>query len=236
MPNVLLVVFNRYHGLPHFFEDVGLRLIVDVALQQFEDIQAIPGIADKSREHDVQAVIERDEFIPVSRAPSDGCFIRMEALLGQIVRLERPNNVTARKPRTIQCNADARGKDRINKPRRVADHDETVAADLGHGVTVVALCRERTQWYGLLQVFINLRPLPDAGPEELFPRRFSFEKILFLRHYANTGYGRSDWDLPNPTVVDRQKMDEHIILFNPSVRDRSPQTRYERRTDRRRGL
>ena len=70
VPQVVGVTLNVPRDLAHLGQGCWLLVIVDVALEHFQHIDPVPGVGDESREQDVEPVVDRDEFIPVSNRPA----------------------------------------------------------------------------------------------------------------------------------------------------------------------
>src|SRR5262249_40124727 len=123
------------------------------------------------------------------------------------------DNVPAGKARAIECDADSCRKNGVHKPGCVADHDEAIAADLLHGITVVTLIFQRTKLLGLLEGGVAFLSGRNAIPEEFLPRLLGLGEILLLSDDADTGDPIGDGYLPNPAIAEGKMMDVNVAFL-----------------------
>src|ERR1700722_8970206 len=115
VPGMLRVLLDlRYHFL-HFFENRRRRIVVNVALQQFQNVKAVAWIAHEVREQHVQPVIDGDEFVPVLGTESELGFVVRKAFAREIISLQGSQHVRVSKAGAIQRDAYAGRKDRIDE-------------------------------------------------------------------------------------------------------------------------
>src|ERR1039457_7164597 len=138
VPDVLGTIFHLGNHAAHFIEHGRLSVIVHIALQEFQDIQAIAPVGNEIGEQHVEPIIDADEVVPVLGAPADGLFKLPETGAGKVVLLQRPQDVPLGEAGAVQGDADTRGKNRIDETAGIAHQYETVAANPAHGVAVVA--------------------------------------------------------------------------------------------------
>ena len=70
MQRVVWIFLHLPDDVPHPGQYLGLGIVINIALQQFENIEPIARILHKRREQHVQPVVDGDEVVPVARAPS----------------------------------------------------------------------------------------------------------------------------------------------------------------------
>ena len=131
----------RYHFL-HFLEHRRRRIVVNVALQQFQNVKTVAWIAHEVREQHVQPVIDGDEFVPVLGTEFELGLVIRKALAREIIFLQRSQHICMSEAGTIQRNTYAGRENRIDEATCISHQHETVTAQLLHRVAIVALIFE----------------------------------------------------------------------------------------------
>src|SRR4051812_24510998 len=161
------VALDFLHRAPHDLEHGFIVLVVNVALDQLEDIFAVARILKERREIDIELVIQADEFVPVFEAAADDLLEAVEAGAAEVAGLGGGDDGAAGVPGGVEGHAHPARKDRVHKAGGVADHDVAIAADLLHGVAVVALNGPGADPFRLAKPVGELGEGVEALPEEL---------------------------------------------------------------------
>src|SRR6185437_10316100 len=207
MIGVLLDFTGDY---PHLCQrDRLLVIVVDIALEHLQYVQPVTWIGHEGGEQDVQAVVDRDELVPIANRSPEFRLVTSEGGLVEIVALGRRDDVVRRDPRTVHGHADAAGEDRVHEPGGVTDHQPLVAADIPHRIAVVTFWAELPDTGARAQCGGEFRAAFHGFPEEALPILFRSSEMLLLRYDPDTGDSFGDRDLPHPRVCDRQKVNEN---------------------------
>src|ERR1051326_28442 len=208
---MLLILFHvRYHLL-HFFQDWGRGVIVNVSLQQFKHIQSITWIIDEVREQNVEPVVDGNKVVPVLGSQAQSVLEVSKTFPREIIPFQRTQDIFVRKARTVQRDADAGREDGIHETPRIPDHYETVAAELLHGIAVVALIFKRTYAIGFAQSLFDHGARAHGAPEEFLAVFFRLCEIFLLRYYADAGHIGRNRNLPDPGVGNGQEVNIDVV-------------------------
>lgn len=111
----LRVLFYFADDAPHPVEHFRLGIIVDIALQKFQDIQTVTRVCQKCCEQNIEPIINGDEVVPIPSAALECALVFAKCLATAVSALEPLQNIFVCKTRIVQSNADACGEDRIYK-------------------------------------------------------------------------------------------------------------------------
>src|SRR5579859_2368557 len=169
VPRMFSVLLHLGNHFLHFLEHWWRGIVVNIALQQFEYVQPITGVAHEIGEEHIQSVVHRNKFVPVLGPEAQLGLVLGEAFAREIILFKRAQYVGMSEAGAVQSDADSSGENRVHEAPGIADQHEAVATKLLHGIAVVAFIFEVVHLIRLLQFLPQQRTRSHRFPEKLFP-------------------------------------------------------------------
>src|SRR6185503_13050831 len=207
---VLLVLFDGCDVTAHNIQDLYILPVKNFALQQAQNLNSVLTL-NKEREEREQLVVQTNEFVPDIHTLSQRALIGFEGLLAEVTRFQRGLDCLGAKSGAVHGDADSRREDGIDKAGRIANHQETITAELVHDIAVITFRLEIIDTHRIghrpCQALVGL----DVGIEVTLRLGLKLLKDLAFRHHPHGRDPVGDRNLPGPASLNRQEVDVDII-------------------------